>query len=147
MCCRIIVSYFVLLPFAFIDDIIIFSEGWYDHLKHIKNVLESLRKAHLSAKPSKCRFAFLQIEFLAHIVGNGDVRPTQEKIEAIQKIPIPETKKQVRSFIGMIGFYRRFISHFANTSAVLTDLTAKGMPNKVKWTEIHQNAFNDLKMR
>ena len=84
---------------AFIDDIIIFSEGWYDHLKHIKYVLESLRKAHLSAKPSKCMFAFLQIEFLAHIVGNGEVRPKQEKIEAIQKIPIPETKKQVRSFI------------------------------------------------
>ena len=130
---------------AFIDDIIIFSEEWYEHLQHIKTVLESLRKACLTAKPSKSMFAFKQIEFLAHVVGNGEVRPTQEKIEAIQNIPSPETKKQVRSFIGMIGFYCRFIPHFANTSAILTDLTAKGKPNKVKWTELHQDAFNDLK--
>ncbi|MEW8544650.1 MAG: reverse transcriptase domain-containing protein, partial [Candidatus Thiodiazotropha sp.] len=69
---------------SFIDDIIIFSETWYGHLKHIRCILEALRSAHLTAKPSKCRLAFQQIEFLAHIVGNGEIHPTQEKTEAIQ---------------------------------------------------------------
>ena len=128
---------------AFIDDIIIFSETWFDHLKHITEVLSVLRRA--SAKPSKCMFAFQQIEFLTHVVGNGEVHPTQEKIAAIQNIPAPKTKKHVRSFIGVIGLYRRFIPHFANKSAVLTDLTAKDMPNKVKWTSVHQDAFDSLK--
>ncbi|MCG8044622.1 MAG: RNase H-like domain-containing protein [Candidatus Thiodiazotropha endolucinida] len=130
---------------SFIDDIIIFSESWHDHLCHIKEVLEALRRACLTAKPSKCVFAYKQIEFLAHIVGNGEVHPTQEKIKAIQNIPTPKTKKQVRSFIGAIGFYRRFIPHFANSSAVITDLTANGKPNKVKWTNEHQKAFDALK--
>ena len=89
--------------------------------------------------------AFQQIEFLAHIVGNREVHPTKDKIETIQNIPASTTKKQVRSFIGVIGFYRRFIPHFANMSAVLTDLRANGLPNKVKWTEIHERALNDLK--
>ena len=89
--------------------------------------------------------AFQQIEFLVHIVGYREVHPTKDKIKAIQNIPAPTRKKQVRSFIGVIGFYRRFIPHFANISAVLTDLTANGLPNKVKWTEIHERAFNDLK--
>ena len=142
---KMVLSNFEEFADAFIDDIIIFSESWYFHVKHIRCVLDSLRRACLTAKPSKCMFGFQQIEFLAHIVGNGEVRPTQDKIEAIQNIPAPKTKKQVRSFIGMIGFYRKFIPHFANTSAVLTDLTAKAMPNKVKWTEIHETAFNDLK--
>ena len=130
---------------SFIDDIIIFSEYWNDHLRHIAEVLDALRQAHLTAKPSKCMFGFYQVEFLAHIVGNGEVRPTQEKIDAIQKIPPPKTKKQIRSFIGVVGFYRRFIPHFANISAVLTDLTTKGLPNKVRWLEIHQEAFDTLK--
>lgn len=90
--------------------------------------------------------AFQQIEFLAHTVGNGEVHLVREKIEAIQNIPASKTKKkQVRSFIGVVGFCRIFKPHFADKSAVLTDLTSKGRPNKVQWTEVHENASNDLK--
>ena len=130
---------------SFIDNFIIFSETWQDHLNHIKEVLEALRRACLTDKPSKCMFAYMQIEFLAHIVGNGEVHPTQDKIKAIQNISAPKTKKKVRSFIGVIGFNHRFIPNFANSSAVITDLTAKGKPNKVKWTNEHQTAFDALK--
>ena len=110
---------------SFIDDIIIFSESWSEHLSHIRHILQALRDASLTAKPSKCMFGFEEIEFLAHIVGKGEVRPLQEKVEAINNIPPPKTKKQIRSFIGMIGFYRKFIPHFAEISACLTDVTKR----------------------
>ena len=90
-------------------------------------------------------FGFEEIEFLAHIVGKGEVRPLQEKVEVINNIPPPKTKKQIRSFIGMIGFYRKFIPHFAEISACLTDLTKKNLPNKVSCLPEHQKAFNCLK--
>ena len=130
---------------SFIDDIIIFSESWPEHLCHIRSVLKALREASLTAKPSKCEFGFEEIEFLAHKVGRGEVHPLQRKIDAINSIPSPTTKKQVRSFIGMIGFYRRFIPHFAEISACLTDLTKKSNPNKVRWLPQHQIAFDKLK--
>ena len=79
---------------AFIDDNIIFSETCFDHLKHITEVLSVLRRAGLTAKPSQCMFAFQQIEFLAHSVGNGEVHPTQEKIAAIQTFQPPPPKNQ-----------------------------------------------------
>ena len=110
---------------SFIDDVIIFSESWLEHVIHIKHVLQSLREASLTAKPSKCMFGFRELGFSAHVVGNGEVRPIQEKIGAINNMPVPQTKKQICSFIGMIGFNRKFIPHFAEASAILTDLTKK----------------------
>ena len=78
-------------------------------------------------------------------MGNGKIRPTEDKIEGINKIAPPATKKQVRSFIGTINFYRRFIPHFADIAAPSTDLTTKGRPNKVRWLPEHQDSFDQLK--
>ena len=130
---------------SFIDDVIIFSESWSDHVSHIRQVMQALREASLTAKPSKCMFGYKEIEFLAHVVGSGEIRPVQDKIDAINNIPVPKTKKQIRSFIGMIGFYRKFIPHFAEVSAILTDLTKGNLPNKVTWLISHQKAFDCLK--
>ena len=123
---------------SFIDDIIIFSDTWLAHLQHVECILRTLQQAHLTAKPSKCFFAFRQLEFLAHIVGNGEVKPTEDKIKAIQEMPVPTAKRKVKSLIGFLNFYRRFIPHFAEVAAPLTDLTVKEAPNKVTWTEQHQ---------
>ncbi|CAC5380411.1 Retrovirus-related Pol polyprotein from transposon 297,Steroid 5-alpha-reductase DET2,Retrovirus-related Pol polyprotein from transposon 17.6,3-oxo-5-alpha-steroid 4-dehydrogenase 1,3-oxo-5-alpha-steroid 4-dehydrogenase 2 [Mytilus coruscus] len=82
---------------------------------------------------------------LNKIVGGGEIQPTQDKIQAIVDFKPPMTKKQVRSFIGLIGFYRKFISNFSKYSASITDLTKKGLPNKVKWTSEHQQCFDKLK--
>ena len=90
-------------------------------------------------------FAFRQLEFLAHIVGNGEVKPTEDKVKAIQDMPVPTTKRKVRSLIGFLNFYRRFIPHFSEIASPLTDLTAKSAPNKVIWTDQHQQAFDTLK--
>ena len=130
---------------AFIDDVIIFSDSFHEHLDHLKQVLLSFRKANVTAKPSKTLLGFRELEFLAHKVGNGAVHPTEEKIDAINRIVPPTTKKQVRSFIGTMNFYRRFIPHFSEIALPLTDLTTKDKSNKVKWLQDHQIAFDKLK--
>ncbi|CAC5405557.1 unnamed protein product [Mytilus coruscus] len=130
---------------SFIDDIGIYSDTFEDHLKHIRLVLLALRKSNVAARPKKCCFGFSKLEFLGHIVGGGEIRPTQDKIQAIVDFKPPMTKKQVGSFIGLIGFYRKFISNFSKYSASITDLTKKGLPNKVKWTSEYQQCFDKLK--
>lgn len=82
---------------------------------------------------------------LGHVAGSGNIRPAEDKVSAIEQFPVPKTKKQVRSFLGLIGFYRKFIPKFADIAVCLTDLTKKFAPQKVKWSEENQVAFNKLK--
>ena len=131
---------------AFIDDVIIFSGTFPEHIEHLRTVLESFRKAKITVKPSETLLGYKEIEFLAHTLGNGKVQPTEDKIDVINRISPHTTKKQVRSFMGTINFYRRFISHFADIAAPLTDLTAKGRPNKARSLSEHQDSFDKLKM-
>ena len=99
----------------------------------------------MAGRPSKCSFGFSELEFLGHIAGNGTIKPVQDKVSAIMNFPVPKTKKGVRSFLCVIGFYRKFISRCAEISLPLSDLTKKNVPNKVKWSDIHQKAFDALK--
>lgn len=130
---------------AFIDDIIIFSKDWNSHVGHVKAVLTSIQNAGLTANPKKCEFAARELEFLGHLVGNGQVKPTSDKVQAILNIPVPTKKKEVRSFLGSINFYRKFIENFSEKSASLSDLTRKSSPNKIVWTDEHDRSFRQLK--
>lgn len=121
---------------AYLDDIIIFSKTWQDHERHIREVLQCLREAGLTAKPSKCQFGMGHCSYLGHIVGGGAVRPEVGKIEAVQKTSTPQTKKQVRAFLGLAGYYRRFIPDYATIAAPLSDLTRKSSPAQVSWTPV-----------
>ncbi|KAL5018852.1 hypothetical protein ScPMuIL_004574 [Solemya velum] len=129
---------------SYVDDIAVFSNDWTSHLAHVQDVLDSLAKASLTAKPSKCEIGFTKMEFLAHIVGGGRIKPTQDKIQGIRDFPIPTSKKRVRSFLGMIGFYRKFIPNFAGTAASLFDLTSK-RSGKIVWGQDQSEAFEKLK--
>ena len=122
----------------------IFSNSWQDHLKHLKYAISTLEKKGFTIKLSKCHFARDSVEFLGHRVGNGKIQPQQAKIQAIQEFQVPTTKKALRAFLGLLGYYRRFIPDFANRSAILTDLTRKQHPDRLNWTEAHQNAFQEL---
>ena len=130
---------------AYLDDLVIFSQSWEAHLEQVQRILSRLREAGLTAKPSKCQFAMQECIYLGHIVGNGLVQPETSKIEAIQKWSTPETKKQVRAFLGLTGYYRKFIPSYSATAAPLTDLTRKFGPNKVNWTPQCEEAFQSLK--
>ncbi|XP_033758666.1 uncharacterized protein LOC117340982 [Pecten maximus] len=129
----------------FLDDILIFTKTWEEHVRVLRTLCERLRDANLTARPSKCFVGFHSLECLGHIVGEDKLQPTPEKIAAIQAAARPTTKKQVRSFIGLANYYRKFIPNFATIAVPLTDLTKKGMPNHVQWTDAQENAFVSLK--
>ena len=117
-----------------------------DHVKCLEKVLKRLSEANMTAKPNKCFFGFETIDFLGHNVGNGSVTPIMKTLKKIEKAEIPKTKKQVRSFLGLTGYYRDFIQNYSTIVAPLTDLTKKTKPNKVIWEEEHDNSYNELKL-
>ena len=119
---------------AYLDDFVIFSSTWTEHLQHVREVLCRLRKAGLTAKPRKCQFGMSKCIYLGHVVGSGEVSPDPAKLEAIRSFPIPVSKKQVRAFLGLAGYYRRFIPDFATIATPLSDVTRKSSPDKVSWT-------------
>ena len=112
------------------------------HLKSIKATLDRLRAAKLTAKPSKCKIGYSKIECLGHNIQDQTLRPKDDKIQAVKDAQRPITKKQVRGFLGLAGFYRKFIA------APLTYLTKKDRPNRTKdWLSHHERAFQTLKSR
>ena len=128
----------------FVDGILVHTEPFTNHIKVLGQLLERLRKAKLTARPTKCVVAVTKVEFLGHVLGEGKVKQNPEKVLSIQSCSRPRTKKQVRSFIGLIGYYRKFIPNFSTVSAPLTDLTKKGKPMKVRWEPEHEDAFRSL---
>ncbi|CAM4533278.1 unnamed protein product, partial [Lepidochelys kempii] len=130
---------------AYLDDVAIFSDSWADHLEHLQKVLERIREAGLTVKAKKCQIGLNRVTYLGHQVGQGTISPIQAKVDAIQKWPVPKSKKQVQSFLGLAGYYRRFVPHYSQIAAPLTDLTKKKQPNAVQWTGKCQKAFNKLK--
>ena len=130
---------------SYFDDVLIFSETWNDHLKHIRETLETLRKANLTAKPSKCHIGFRTINFLGHIVGKGNIKPDPIKTEKILNLTRPKTKKDVRKICGLINYYRKFIPFFSHKIAPLTSLLKKENTNPIVWNEDCEIAFEEIK--
>ena len=131
---------------SFIDDIVIYSDTFVDHLSHLDTVFTKLREAGLTAKPSKCKIGHAQVPYLGHLVGHGTVRPLQAKVETIQNFPRPETKKQVRGWLGLTGYYRKYVPNYSDIASSLTDLTkGKTKQWKIKWSDECENAFQTLK--
>ena len=108
-------------------------------------VLKWLKEAGLTAKPSKCHFGMDECTYLGHIVGNGQVRPEKGKFAAVEAFPVPKTKKDVRAFLGLTGYYRKFIPKYATLAAPLTELTKKQQPNCLVWNAECAEAFEALK--
>lgn len=129
---------------AYLDDVIVYSASWAEHLQHLSEVFKRIENAGLTINPAKCTIAEKEAEYLGYVIGGGVIRPQVQKLEAIQQCPLPQTKTQVRSFLGMAGWYRRFVPNFADRAAALTDLTRKSSPVQVRWTEPAKKAFEDI---
>jgi hypothetical protein len=127
---------------AYLDDLIVYSNTWDEHLHHLEEILERLKQANLTAKPEKCQFGRRSCVYLGHIVGSGTVKPEVTKLDAVRSFPQPTSKKEVRAFLGLTGYYRRFIPNFSTISAPLSDLTKKRAPN---WDSKCEEAFQKLK--
>ncbi|KAL0148983.1 hypothetical protein M9458_055787 [Cirrhinus mrigala] len=126
---------------AYLDDVVVHSEAWEDHLDRLRRVLSELRRAGLTANPRKCHLAMSEAKYLGFQVGRGLIRPQEKKVDAILTAPKPETKSQVRAFLGLAGYYRCFIPNFSSLAAPLTDLTRKGQPEKIRWTPAAEEAL------
>ena len=113
---------------VYIDDIAIFSESWGEHCDH---VLLRLRKAGLTVNVGKCKWGQTSCEFLGHVVGNGMVSPADLKVQAVREFPVPKTKKQVRQFLGLTGYYRRFVQNYAEHTFTLTEATKKSSSDRI----------------
>ncbi|XP_072180111.1 uncharacterized protein [Diadema setosum] len=131
----------------FIDDILIHTPTWEGHVEAVTSVLLRLRAANLKAKPSKCLVGYAELEFLGHRLSRGMVQPNHDKIAEIQNAKQPTTKKQLRSFLGLAGYYRKFVPNYAAIAVPLTDLTKKGEPNQIRWGEAQERAFTTLKAK
>ena len=129
----------------FMDDVLVATETWKEHVEALKAVLQRLREANLAAKPSKIFVGFEQLPFLGHEIGAGRRWPEADKIEKIIEAPLPATKKQLRSFMGLCSFYREYIPNFSTLSAPLTDLTKKLNPERILWNTEAKESFEKLK--
>jgi len=129
--------------FVYLDDIIIVSATLDDHLRHLTEVFERLRRAKLRINPDKCRFAADQLRYLGHMVTPEGIHTDPEKTEAITRIPPPRNVREVRQFLGMLSWYRRFLENFSVRARPLTRLTSK--KQKWQWTDKEENAFTSLK--
>lgn len=128
---------------VFLDDILIYSKTEAEHADQLRKVLSILRKERLYAKRSKCEFGKRQVSFLGHVISPEGISVDAEKVEAIVNWPACGNVSELRSFLGLANFYRRFVQGFAVKSHVLTELTKK--QSKWEWGEAQQRAFQAIK--
>ncbi|KAL0537464.1 hypothetical protein IC582_026442 [Cucumis melo] len=130
---------------VFIDDILIYSKTEAEHEEHFHQVLETLRANKLYAKFSKCEFWLRKVTFLGHVVSSEGVSVDPTKIEAVTNWPRPSTVSEIRSFLGLVGYYRRFVEDFSRIASPLTQLTRKGTP--FVWSLACESSFQELKQK
>ena len=138
---------------VYLDDIIVFSDNPKDHIVRLEAVFKKLAAAGLKLKPSKCFFFKEEIDYLGHLVSGKEVATSPKKIETVTKWPVPQTVYDVRSFLGFVGYYRRFIRDFSKISKPIREVII-GLENQSKraarktlinWSEAAQSAFEVLK--
>ena len=130
---------------SYIDDVVVFSKTWDDHLCHLECVLQALCSRGFTIKPSKCVWGAQSIDYLGYTVGEGQLSVPDIRVKSINAFSRPSTISQLRSFLGTIGYYRRFVPHFAKYSSSLTPATKSGMPKVISWSPHMTSAFHSLR--
>ena len=128
---------------AYIDDVIVYSETWSEHVEIMCKLFEKLSDAKLTVNLCKCEFGKATVTFLGHVVGQGNVKPVVAKVKAICEFPVPKGKKQLMRFLGMAGYYRKFCPNFSTIAEPLTRLLSKRV--KFTWSPECEIAFQKLK--
>ena len=132
---------------GYIDDLVIHSDTWEDHIRTLREVLKRLATEGLTVKPNKSKMARKDLQFLGHTIGGGLTGTQECKVQAVKQFQVPSSKKDLRRFLGMVGYYRRFIPDFGTIAAPLHQLTAGEKNSSMEWQPQHQIAFDLLKTR
>ncbi|GJS78008.1 putative reverse transcriptase domain-containing protein [Tanacetum coccineum] len=130
---------------VFIDDILIYSKSKQEHEEHLKLILELLKKEELYTNFSKCEFWIPKVQFLGHVIDSKGIHVDPVKIESIKDWASPKTATEIRQFLGLAGYYRRFIEGFSNIAKSMTKLTQKKV--KFDWGDKQESAFQLLKQK
>lgn len=130
---------------TYLDDIIIYSTSLQEHIEKCTEVFNRFRVHNLKIQPNKSEFLKKQVEFLGHTLTDKGLKPNENKISAVKQYPLPKTQKEIKSFLGLVGYYRKFIQDFAKLTKPLTKCLKKGNKNKVEITEEYIQAFEKCK--
>lgn len=114
---------------VYLDDVIVFSTSLTEHLELLRKVISKLREANLKLQLDKCEFLKRETKFLGHIISPYGIKPNEDKIKSIQYFPLPKSPKEIKSFLGLCGYYRKFIPKFAQIAKPITNCIKKG--NKI----------------
>lgn len=140
---RVFREYLDQFVIVFIDDILVYSRSTEDHERHLRIVLQTLRDHELYAKFSKCEFWLTHVAFLGHVISGEGISVDLAKIEAVINWPRPTTVTEIRSFVGLAGYYRRFVEGFSRLASPMTRLLKK--EEKFVWTDKCESSFQELK--
>lgn len=129
--------------FVYMDDIVIYARSLHEHAIKFNRLMRRLEEANLTLQPDKCEFLRKEVAYLGHIIGSDGVKPDPNKIKAITHFPQPRNAKNIKQFLGLVGYYRRFIPLFSKIAKPLTDLLKKDKP--FIWQNAQVNAFDTLR--
>jgi transposase InsO family protein len=134
---------------VYIDDVVIFSPTFDQHMKDLRKVFEALRSANLTLKASKCQFCREEMQYLGHIITKNGIKPDPALVKAVLEFPQPKKVKDVQSFLGLTGYYRRFIKNYAKIAEPLLAQLRKAMQSNfhLQWTKECTQAMNTLQQR
>ena len=138
-----------LMCMAYIDDVIVFSSSFEDHCKHLEQVLSRIERAGMTVNARKCSFCRKELVYLGHVVTTDGVKPDPVKVQAVRDAPVPKTVRQVRAFLGLVNYYRRYIPKCSVVQSPLSSLCKTAKKGEklppFNWTERCQRAFEKLK--
>lgn len=129
--------------FVYLDDIVVFASSLQEHEQKLTEIFDRLRQHGLKIQPDKCEFLRKEVAYLGHIVSNEGVKPNPDKVAAVINFPTPKSCRDIRSFIGLSGYYRRFIPNYSKITKPMTSLLKKDVP--FKWGESQQHSFDTCK--
>ena len=128
---------------AYLDDIMVFSRSPEEHFEHLQRVFDRIKRHGLKLKQSKCQFLREETKYLGFVINKDGIKTDVDKVEVIRAMPVPKTVREIRGFIGAIGYYKRFIPTFSRLAGLLLSLTKKYI--WFRWTEDCQRTFEALK--
>lgn len=131
--------------FVYMDDIVIYATSLEEHERKYNALIERLRKANLKLQPDKCEFLKTEVTYLSHVISREGVKPDPTKLKAVQQFPRPKTPKNIKQFLGLAGYYRRFIPNFSKFAKPLTTLLKND--TRFEWTPVQEESFEILKQK